>query len=264
MTAIMDGRQDQEFLVIGAGLPRTGTLSFMYALEMILPGKCHHMMKALNQDKEWSDILSGKMNDEEFKNFFLSNNEVAAVDAPFCFEYQRAMRVFPNAKVILTVREPEGWIKSVRSTIFKRPWLDPSVLFMLLGLFPTYLGDPRHSQNKWPKLMFAAAAKHKSKMMELQKAVSEDRGAEFFNEWSKHVEAEVPKDRLLKFHVKEGWGPLCKFLGVPEPDVPFPRVNSTNEFADAHATIYRRSWLLLYEMITIPLCIYGMCKLLRN
>lgn len=260
----MGSLKEKEFLVIGAGLPRTGTLSFMHALEMILPGKCHHMMKALNYDKEWSEIFTGKMDDEEFKQFFLSNDEIAAVDAPFCFLYERAMRVFPDAKVILTVREPEGWLKSVKSTIFKRHFLDPTIIFMLLGIFPTYLGDPRNTQQKWPKTMFAAAQKHCPKMVAFEKAVLANRGVEFFNNWSKDVQAFVPPDRLLTFHVKEGWGPLCNFLNVPEPNVPFPRVNSSSEFEEAHALIYRRSWLLVYEMITIPLCLYGLYKLLRH
>ena len=73
----------------------------------------------MNFGDEWSDIFTNKMSDEQFKNFFLAHGEVGAVDAPFCFYYDRAMKVWPDAKVILTVREPEGWVKSVKSTILK-------------------------------------------------------------------------------------------------------------------------------------------------
>ena len=34
----------------------------------------------------------------------------------------------------------------------------------------------------------------------------------------------VPADRLLVWEVKEGWGPLCKFLDLPVPQEPFPRL----------------------------------------
>ena len=62
---------EQKFLVIGAGLPRTGTMSLMSALEIILPGKCHHMLHAMMfHNEEWRDILTGKMTDEEFRMFF--------------------------------------------------------------------------------------------------------------------------------------------------------------------------------------------------
>ena len=39
----------------------------------------------------------------------------------------------------------------------------------------------------------------------------------FFNQWVREVKAEVPKERLLVFEVKEGWKPLCEFLGLPQP-----------------------------------------------
>ncbi len=51
--------------------------------------------------------------------------------------------------------------------------------------------------------------------------------ADFFRRWQEDVAATVPPERLLVFQAKEGWGPLCKFLGVPEPANPYPRVNDT-------------------------------------
>ena len=37
--------------------------------------------------------------------------------------------------------------------------------------------------------------------------------ARFFNDWVDQVKAEIPAERLLVFEVKQGWGPLCQFLG---------------------------------------------------
>ena len=51
-----------------------------------------------------------------------------------------------------------------------------------------------------------------------------------YNEWNAEVKAEVPKDRLLVFNVKEGWAPLCRFLGVAEPSIPFPHINDLADF----------------------------------
>ena len=51
----------------------------------------------------------------------------------------------------------------------------------------------------------------------------------FFNDWTAQVKAEIPADRLLVFEVRQGWGPLCQFLGVPEPEEPFPNINDTAE-----------------------------------
>ena len=61
------------------------------------------------------------------------------------------MRVFPDLKVLLPMPDPESWVKSARSTIFKRHIFDPTIIFMFWGLFTAYLGDP------W--LMFQAAKK---------------------------------------------------------------------------------------------------------
>jgi hypothetical protein len=41
----------------------------------------------------------------------------------------------------------------------------------------------------------------------------------------------LPPERLLVFSPKDGWGPLCAFLGVPVPSEPFPRVNSRDEIS---------------------------------
>jgi hypothetical protein len=47
---------------------------------------------------------------------------------------------------------------------------------------------------------------------------------------TEEVCAAIPAERLLVFNVAEGWAPLCRFLDVPVPDAPFPRMNSTEQF----------------------------------
>jgi len=51
--------------------------------------------------------------------------------------------------------------------------------------------------------------------------------------FKKHMEEVmefVPPERLLVYEVAQGWKPLCEFLGVEEPDEPFPHRNDTEEF----------------------------------
>ena len=52
---------------------------------------------------------------------------------------------------------------------------------------------------------------------------------EVFERHNAEVKRRVPHDRLLVYEVKAGWEPLCEFLGVEEPDEPFPRLNDTAE-----------------------------------
>ena len=51
--------------------------------------------------------------------------------------------------------------------------------------------------------------------------------AVFYNSWVDSVVASIPPDRLLLYNVRQGWAPLCAFLGVPEPEIPFPKLNDT-------------------------------------
>jgi hypothetical protein len=44
------------------------------------------------------------------------------------------------------------------------------------------------------------------------------------------VKRTIPPSRRLDFDIAQGWTPLCKFLSVPVPETPFPKVNSTAEF----------------------------------
>jgi hypothetical protein len=47
------------------------------------------------------------------------------------------------------------------------------------------------------------------------------------------VQAEIPARRLLTFDLREGWWPLCGFLGVEVPDdMPFPKTNSSKAFVE--------------------------------
>ena len=51
--------------------------------------------------------------------------------------------------------------------------------------------------------------------------------------WNAHIDevkSALPADRLLVFEVKDGWAPLCAFLGKPVPERPFPRVNDAEQF----------------------------------
>lgn len=57
-------------------------------------------------------------------------------------------------------------------------------------------------------------------------------GDRVYVDWNEHV-SDLAKGReagYLEFNVKQGWEPLCSFLGVDVPDVPFPRLNDKQEF----------------------------------
>jgi len=231
-TFLQSKKQDKQvdFVLIGAGLPRTGTHSTFTALEQILPGKCHHMLRAFTGEADasfWPKVERGEVREEEWKEFINGEGLSASVDFPMSLYWKDLLKMYPDAKVLLTVRDPVKWYQSVKNTIrIGCSFIRESTLgapVRIIGLLrgkpagpalytceaPTYLGA------KYPRGLFGAV----------------DGGVEvavnFFNEWKEQVIAEVPADRLLVFDVKQGWEPLCTFLGVPQPETPFPHTNDT-------------------------------------
>ena len=102
--------------VIGAGLPRTGTLSQKVALEMLGFGPCYHMVNVLTNlplAEQWEDAMDG---DADWDAIF--GEHEATVDWPGSFFYRELADAYPEAKVVLSVRDPEAWEKSMRTTIW--------------------------------------------------------------------------------------------------------------------------------------------------
>ena len=53
-----------------------------------------------------------------------------------------------------------------------------------------------------------------------------------FREHIAEVQAAIPADRLLTFDLRDGWQPLCDFLEVEVPEIPFPKTNSSKQFGE--------------------------------
>ncbi|KAL8658087.1 MAG: hypothetical protein Q9226_001291 [Calogaya cf. arnoldii] len=116
--------------VIGAGLPRTGTSSLKAALEILGFDPCHHMVECFerpNQSILFANLIETKSNpnttpDEVARSAAAVKKALrgyrAAVDAPTCEVYVELLALFPNAKVVLSVRDSdEQWWKSFKGTV---------------------------------------------------------------------------------------------------------------------------------------------------
>ena len=66
-----------------------------------------------------------------------------------------------------------------------------------------------------------------------------------YTDWIEDVKRTVPPDQLLVFNVKEGWEPLCNFVGVLVPDTPFPRLNDTAQFTARMDMLSRITWMFV-------------------
>ena len=77
-----------------------------------------------------------------------------------------------------------------------------------------------------------------------------------YQEHNEAVRREVPAERLIDFEVKQGWAPLCAFLGKPVPETPFPNVNDSAEFKRRIRTlkmIGRAPWVVFAIIAAIAL-----------
>jgi hypothetical protein len=189
--------------VVGAGLGRTGTLSLKVALERLLGGPCYHMAEVFAHQEHvsvWNDAALGRMPD--WRRFLADYR--AAVDWPASAFWPELMEAFPDALVVLSVRDAEAWWRSANGTIF------PSA---------------QRASGEWRAMIEDLFTNRFTPALE-----DRDACIAAFERHNAEVRRRVPAARLLEWRASDGWEPLCAALGVPVPADPFPRVNTTEEF----------------------------------
>ncbi|HUZ28832.1 MAG TPA: sulfotransferase [Solirubrobacteraceae bacterium] len=208
--------------LIGAGLPRTGTLSQKVGLEMLGLAPCYHMVNVLGNLGEaeyWRRALDGQAPWEQVFDGFQ-----ATVDWPGSFFYQELLDYYPDAKVLLSIRDSEGWVKSMRTTIWGLFYDD-----VLMRDLSTARGrvDP-----KWRSYLdMVEGMWEQSGLIDDGADTTSESMQAAFDRFNQEVQDTVPADRLLVWSAGDGWEPLCEFLELPVPDTPFPRLNDSAEFA---------------------------------
>jgi hypothetical protein len=209
--------------LIGAGLPRTGTLTQKVALEQLGLGSCYHWVDVLadldSQVPLWNRALDGEAVWEE-----VFAGRGATADWPGGYFYRELMDFYPDAKVLLSVREPESWERSFRSTIVDMCYGES--LIRLLSSARREI-DPRWRSYLelvhrmfWGEQGTFAAGHSPAELIEQAKAHDEA------------VKRTVPAERLLVWKVTDGWEPLCEFLEVDVPAEPLPHVNDRDTFLE--------------------------------
>ena len=209
--------------VIGAGLGRTGTTSLKAALERLGFGPCYHMTELFEHPEHlemWYAAARGEPVDWEgpFGDY---RSTLDWPGAPF---YEDLMETYPEAKVILTIRDPGSWYESTLNTIYEMNSTASSPLFTIMSwMMIPRVRSVRRAVGIVDVLAWRGA--FGGRFEDREHAIS------VFNEWNEGVKRRVPEEKLLVYDVKEGWGPLCEFLGVEEPEgEPFPHLNDTGIF----------------------------------
>ncbi len=198
--------------VIGAGWPRTGTTSLKLALERLLRGRCYHMYDLFadpGQIEVWERALGGDMSGVHQ----VMSGCTAALDWPASFFWRELLAANPEASVLLSVREPGAWWRSMSATIVPVSE-DGRDLIGDTGRYRPMMTTLMRRATRAPDWSYA------------------DTVLASYARNTAEVRAECPPGRLVEWSPGDGWGPLCAALGMPEPDRPFPWVNTAGQFTE--------------------------------
>ncbi|KAJ7457728.1 P-loop containing nucleoside triphosphate hydrolase protein [Mycena latifolia] len=209
--------------VLVLGFFRTGTSSMQVALETLGYKDTHHMVTVAANPLEadmWNEAINakffgkGKPYEREEWDQLLGHCQAVA-DAPSILFSEELIAAYPDAKVVLTNRDPGKWWKSYSESLrtihlSKRVrlarWLDPGHIGKVLDLSQSSIS-----------IMLGGSWKD---------ATEETAKAQLVAHYEK-IRRIVPKERLLEYEVGEGWDRLCAFLGNEVPETAFPRLNDT-------------------------------------
>ncbi|MEN8182034.1 MAG: sulfotransferase family protein [Myxococcota bacterium] len=192
--------------VVGAGMGRTGTNSLKLALERLLGEPCYHMFECFQRPEHmprWTAATRGELPDWDE----LLAGYGAAVDFPPAAFWPELMHSYPDALILLSVRDTDDWWRSASRTIF------PSVLALPPG----------------PLREMIDALWSARFTLDIEDEQAAKAAFEAFND---RVRAGVAPERLLEWRPGDGWEPICAALGLPVPPEPFPHVNTTADFLE--------------------------------
>ncbi|MFG2577454.1 sulfotransferase family protein [Streptomyces sp. NPDC048481] len=198
--------------LINAGLGRTGTTSLKAALDRLGLGPSFHMFDIVGDAerlRQWERIVCDGERPDWAAAF---DGYRSAVDGPCALYYRQISEAFPDAKVLLTVRDADSWYRSTHDTLYQfalrsaanppEPGSAQARLFRITG---TMVWDG----------LFGGRFSDK------------DHAVEVYHRHNEEVVRVMGADNVLVYDVREGWEPLCAFLGVDVPREEFPRTNDT-------------------------------------
>ena len=211
--------------IIGAGLPRTATLTQKIALEMLGLGPCYHMSTVLAEPSlagAWVKALAGQADwDTVFDGFN------ATVDWPGSFFYKELLAAYPDAKVLLSVRDSRAWARSMRDTIWSVQFDKSSPVYHLVAA-----RDVIDREAGAATEFMRAMCRQSGVFGPTPEVFDEEAVAAAMDRYNAEVRAHVPAAQLLEWSPADGWEPLCGFLGVPVPAARLPRANDSLAFKE--------------------------------
>ncbi len=195
--------------LIGAGMGRTGTLSLKAALERIGYGPCYHGIEVLvapERGRLWLEQTQSGSHDWDG----IFHGYRATVDWPAAAFWRELVERYPDAKVLLSLRDSDRWYDSVMNT-----------------LYPVMTqGPPKNAPEILHKFHEMLCALVLERTFE-GRLGDRDHAKRVFEQHNQSVIDAIPASKLLVYQPGDGWEPICRFLEKPVPNEDFPHVNDT-------------------------------------
>ena len=237
--------KENEMKVICAGFPKTASKSCSTALRQLGFRVADTMENIEFLMDVWLRFVTGKCSIDEVVERYKQHGFDANQDSPSNFLWHELHTACPSAKVILTVRDNEeiwwrSWSRFVEAEHRRKSVCGVSTmkLWSILAKWG-YMGQELRDKYELQEVNFCDFMPHFTDVLNpksifvaktiSQLAVKEAELKQMYTAHNKHVIRTVPAEQLLVWHVKDGWEPLCSFLGLPKPDGPFPHDNKTGD-----------------------------------
>lgn len=209
--------------ILGSGLGRTGTMSLKFALEELSQAPCFHMVELMKDTSRLPLLKRGaKTGHTDWSAFFAGYH--SSVDYPGCLFLPEILSQNPRLKVIHTTRDPEAWYDSVARTIYRGVPQGPRDVLRLIWNAVRF----KEFRRVAPVFMFNDKLIWKGQFE--GKFKDKAFAIEVFQRHEAKIRSLVPNSQLLIYRIEEGWEPLCRFLQVPIPELPFPKTNQRDAF----------------------------------
>lgn len=210
--------------VIGAGFSRTGTTSLRAALDRLGYGPCLHGWDFAGHPALIRDWLHAYRNPQTTDWQALLGPYDVTLEFPMAAMWRELAEAFPEAKVIVSVRDENAWYDSMAGSVFRIPlWLHPTarrvlrrVAMKTTSWLPPYPG-------MYEEIVYDGVFGGR---------LDREGAIEVYRRHTEEVVRDLPADRVLVWQPAQGWEPLCTFLGVPVPNEPFPRLNDLSSWQD--------------------------------
>ncbi|PHH82669.1 hypothetical protein CDD82_5209 [Ophiocordyceps australis] len=213
--------------VLSLGLPRTGSASMARALTILgYENVCHGLdlieaasPKVFNLLDRACDATYPALPSYTGKAFSVDDWEElyrdceASTDAAGVFAPQM-MQCYPDAQVILAIRPFDKWYESVNDGLINT-LLSPAASIVSAVLYPIFGSSPLSVLRKVLLGLLKAKTAQEAR----------DNARSVYDYHHAYIKMNKPASQLLVYDIRDGWGPLCQFLGKPVPPDPFPRIN---------------------------------------